>query len=294
MSYTDFSSCRVSDLRKTLIKGGLTQEEVSFIKGKTELVKKIQSLGLTVLDVQVAEAENKETYVFDEETDEIPEFGSVKWHSYVMTQFEPDELDNGAPKVEGLRRVTSLLLGPIVQAGPVQVFPSTDPIGPGRATVVYEVGILHGDGSIRTFREVADSCAGNTDHQFVKFPVAIASTRAEARALRKALMIKVIAADELSNSSVTDEITNASISNMVKEETNQNIEEFSLITSQQEAIIKKLCERLDIDFKSFINIGEKTYNDIKDVPMTKAAAMIKKLSEFQNNIETIPAKIKKG
>jgi len=47
------------------------------------------------------------------------------------------------------------------------------------------------------YSEVADSWEGNTDDMFCAFAVAIASTRAEARALRKALKIKGVAAEEL-------------------------------------------------------------------------------------------------
>ncbi len=271
----------------------MSAEEVSFIKGKTELTKKAVELGLKITDISAETEKVNEEYEFNPESHEVPEMSDPKWHSYVMSHFLVDELDNGAPKVEGLRRVTQQLIGRIVSSGPVQVFPSTDSIGPGRATVVYQVEILPVGGTLLTFREVADSCAGNTDPEFVKYPVAIASTRAEARALRKALQIKVVSADEMVNTSVPDEITNNSVNKMVQEETGNDLNEYELITDSQIKVVGALCERLGIDVSKFINSGEKTYESIERVPKATAARMIKKLSLFQKDMNEIPVAIKK-
>src|SRR5690606_27810229 len=105
--------------------------------------------------------------------------------------FEPKELIDGNPNCAALRRVSELVLGDIVSSGPSQVFPATDPNGPGRATVVFEVIFDWGNtGNFRTFKEVADCWHGNTDDLFCAHPVATASTRAEGRVLRKALKVK--------------------------------------------------------------------------------------------------------
>jgi len=288
MNTSDFAHFKVSDLRAALIKTGMSKDEVSSIKGKLELVKRVISLGLQVTDIDVVKDDNIATFEYSEE-DEIPEYGSLKWHSYVMSLFTVDELDNGAPKVEGLRRVANFLLG-IVESGPIQVFPSEDPVGPGRATVVYQVAFNNG----MKFREVADSCAGNTDPEYVKFPVAIASTRAEARALRKALMLKIHSADEISTSSVPDNITKESINAMVEKNTGTDIHEYELITDSQSKSIQMLCDRLDINVLKFINSGKGRWDALEFVEKHKAAEMIKKLSEFQKNPENIPVLIKKG
>ena len=62
----------------------------------------------------------------------IPDYLSPEWDAYVMEQFAPHELMDGHPNAAGLRRVAELLLGPIIESGPTQVFPS-EGNGPTRA-----------------------------------------------------------------------------------------------------------------------------------------------------------------
>jgi hypothetical protein len=122
------------------------------------------------------------------------------WEDYVMQQFRPDELFNGKnPTVNGLRRVCEVALGPIV-GGKVNVVQCPSGDG-GTAVVEYELTVecINQVGSItRVFSSAADAHYGNTDPLFRKYLTAIAETRAEARALRKAMKIKTAAADELS------------------------------------------------------------------------------------------------
>ena len=130
--------------------------------------------------------------------EDVPSMLSDEWHDYVMSHFKSNELIDGNPVCAGLRRVSELLLGSVIESGPSQVFPATDNDGPGRATVVYKIVFdwMH-SGLPKTFSEVADVWHGNTDDLFCAHPVATASTRAEGRALRKALKLRVLAAEEL-------------------------------------------------------------------------------------------------
>ena len=125
---------------------------------------------------------------------------SPEWNDYVMSLFTEEELgdvDSGKPKplVSGLRRVARMLLGKTTFSGPTQVFPATDESGPGRATVVYTVIFENGE----TYVEVADCWHGNTDDVVLVYPVASASTRAESRALRKALGLRTVAFEEITS-----------------------------------------------------------------------------------------------
>ena len=96
------------------------------------------------LDVDLFDESTIDT---DEETGKeepdmtMPAYGSKEWNSYIMEKFEPRELIDGNPICAGLRRVAEDVLGSIVSSRPVQVWPSTDVNGPGRATVVFEVVI---------------------------------------------------------------------------------------------------------------------------------------------------------
>ena len=108
---------------------------------------------------------------------------SPEWNDYVMSLFADSELIEGNPLVHGLRRVSELVIGRVMYSGPTQVFPATRDDHHGRATVVFTVEFENG----MRFSEVADCWEGNTDDMFCAYAVATASTRAEGRALRKAL-----------------------------------------------------------------------------------------------------------
>ena len=207
----------------------------------------------------------------------IPDYLSPEWDAYVMSQFGPSELMDGHPNAAGLRRVAELLLGPILKSGPTQVFPS-EGNGPTRATVVYSVTFSwKADGTVREYSEVADVWHGNTDALFCGYAVATASTRAEGRALRKALKLKKCSAEELSKNDVAK---------IVAEETVEKV------SNEQISFIDSKCKKLDINVVAFINSGEKQYRSIYDVTRDTAAKMIKKLTELTNDKSLIGEPIK--
>ena len=214
---------------------------------------------------------------------DVPSFSSSEWNDYVMSHFRSDELIDGNPITAGLRRVAELLLGDVIESGPVQVFPSEDGNGPGRATVVYRVVFdwMH-TGMTRAFSEVADVWHGNTDDLFCAHPVATASTRAEGRALRKALKIRVVAAEELAKKDIV-----AVVKQTVSVSTDGNYDPDDRVSLQQISFIDNKCEKLNIDLLSFINIGENDYRSINDVTRDSAKKMIRVLNEYQNDTELI-------
>ena len=220
--------------------------------------------------------------------EERPSIFSDEWNEYVMAHFKPNELIDGNPICAGLRRVAELLLGDITESGPEQVFPATDNNGPGRATVVFAVTFnWMNSGSLKTFKEVADVWHGNTDDLFCAHPVATASTRAEGRALRKALKLRCLAAEELAKKDIVDIVQQA----VQQAPTSGEYEAGKRISSQQVHFIDNRCNQLDIDVISFINIGEGQYSNINDVNKDSAKKMIKVLNGYQNGVE-IPNKIK--
>lgn len=216
----------------------------------------------------------------------IPSYLSPEWHDYVMTFFSQNELMDGNPTTAGLRRVAELLLGEIVSSKPIETFPVKEN-GPGRATVVYEVQfdwkLVPGDvsagstGKIRTYADVADVWHGNTDGLFCGYAPATASTRAEGRALRKALKLRGVAAEE---------ICKHDVAKIVAEETVEKI------SNEQVSFIDSKCKKLDINVVAFINSGEKQYRSIYDVTRDTAAKMIKKLTELTNDKTKIDESIK--
>ena len=232
----------------------------------------------------------------DEEKQEEPEvdmtmpaYGSKEWSDYIMSKFEDGELFDGNPTCAGLRRVAENVLGSIVSSRPSQVWPSTDANGPGRATVVFEVVINWMDsGEFRTFAEVSDVWHGNTDDLFCAHPVATASTRAEGRALRKALKVKCLAAEELAKKDIVS-IVRQSVS------ADQGIDgewnEEDAISLPQINFVDTKCKQLDINVMSFVNAGVEHYGSIAEVSKQTASKMLSTLNEYQTKNKNIPEKL---
>lgn len=244
------------------------------------------------------------------QTPEKPDYLSPEWHDFIMSEFTEDELMDGYPVVAGLRRVAEKHLGMIVESVPVDIVPVQGD-GLGRATVSYRVTFLrnpyqseidelkyklsHGistkddrfewerrltlkEACVQriSYGDVADVWHGNVDDQFVAFAVAVAATRAEARALRKALKLKTLAAEEL-----TKKVVKAS------EEGGEDI-----ISVNQINFIDNLCKKLNIDVVKFLNAGKKTYGSVNQVLRSTASKMIQELNKLQNDLGSIPEEIK--
>lgn len=218
------------------------------------------------------EVSSDDTAISKESPEFTPRMSDPTWSDYVMKQFTEDELFKGYPRVDGLRRVTDLLLGPIYDSTvKVITSPTKDDF---RATVVCEVLIqfrADDPDKLRRFSDVADVFPGNTDDAFLIHPTAIAATRAEGRALRKALKLKnVVSAEELTDKTLEDAGLNGRI------------------TESQIVAINAICNRSDINVIKFINSGKNTYEDIKHVPFAVAQSMIKALSQYQSDPKLIP------
>lgn len=229
----------------------------------------------------------------EDQGDDRPRYDSPEWNDYVMGLFDKDELIDGKyPNVNSLRRLAELLLGEIIFSGPIRVEQTMDAEHTGKAVVTYKVSIawklddhyatqhidLESGLPIRTFISVASSWIGNTDDMFAVFPESIAETRAEGRALRRALRLNVVCADELTKKDTAAYVQTQKLT----KPTTGEWEEESPITDQQVNTIKLMCDRLGIDLTKFINSGSKSYSDINDVTRTAAAGMLKQLNRYQS------------
>jgi hypothetical protein len=127
-----------------------------------------------------------------EELSNQPSPTDPEWTDYVLKQFTDRETDReGRPKADGLRRVAELLLGPFDIDTHVVQTPTFD----SGATVVVTLR-FHLDK--RQISGAADVSSANTDENFAVHSVATAETRAEGRALKKALRLtKVYTAEEM-------------------------------------------------------------------------------------------------
>ena len=222
------------------------------------------------------EVEEEKVETTSEAKDVIPAITDANWHEYVMSHFQPDELIDGNPTTDGLRRVAQLILGDIIKSSSHCVLAPTPENNYGSTvehTVVFNWRLDDNiGGDIRTFTEIADVHQCNTEPEFLKHSSATASTRAEGRALRKALKLKyVVAAEEVTEVTMGEEIL--------------------AIKSNQINIINMLCSRHNINVIKFINMGSTKYSRIEDVTYITASKMISKLNDFAKDASTIPEHI---
>lgn len=225
----DFSKMSVDECRALLCeKSGMSAAEAEQIKPKSAVVEQLlqfyannDTVTLRSPAINIdnpfseAEPETVELQSFEvrgakvlEETVDapttVPSRGSAGWQGYVLGLLTEDEYiekdGKRHPKASGLRRITEMLLGPIVKSGPVM----TETIGNGKtvATVVYEVVIdWHRTGVHYTYSDVADAGPINTPAEYAKHASATASSRAAGRAFRAALLLTVNTAEEVNSAS---------------------------------------------------------------------------------------------
>lgn len=228
----------------------------------------------------------------------IPEYGSEEWQDFLINQLSHKEKEGNYPKCFGLRRLAQKYLGDIVESGPIQVFAPTAQDASGRATVVWRIiinwkinqpqyiDIDSYNQDRREFSDVADCWIGNTPASFAVHPSSTAATRAEGRALKKALMLNLLTAEEMSNDKSAEVIVEKQVEKLMGEKVEWSAEDSA--TASQKNFITKKCDSMKIELIKFINkshyvYGEdKRYGSLDEVSRGVAAAMIEELNKYQN------------
>jgi len=234
--------------------------------------------------VELETPENVDTSVKDKIVSDGPDPTSPEWNDHVLSLFVEKELYEGRPLCAGLRRVAELLLGRIVSSRPTQVFAPQSGTEIGRATVVWE--IVFEDGSL--FSDVADCWEGNTDDAFCVFNTATAATRAEGRALRKALRLKTVAAEEMTKKNTASIVR--SISQTKQVATEGEYENSHRMTDPQANFVDAKCKQLNLNvaefFKEVFDVNVK-----RKVDKGQASLAIQKLNDYQQDKSLIPDSI---
>lgn len=224
-----------------------------------------------------------------EEEDEVvyakvdPRPGDENWEEFVLSKLTSKEIDeSGHPSTAGLRRIAPRLLGKIIESGPITVF-NPEQSNDHRATIIYELVYINKDyvkdeddpdERVIRVKEVSDAWEHNIDGDvFKKFPTAIASTRAEGRALRKALMLSVAVKEELSEETFVP--VSATQDGPIKD--------------TQVHTIDNLCKRYDISVQGLIEWGKDS--SIKDVTRKRGRAIIEWLNN-KDKRDAAPAKVR--
>jgi hypothetical protein len=219
----------------------------------------------------------------NEENKKIPSIHDLEWTDYVLSLLSEDEKINGNPTTDGLRRIFEIVLNCRVLSSTSQVVQSPDPNNEKRATVVHSLsfylnGLGGDDPGLNTV--VVDGSAdvywGNCDKIYRNHPVAVAETRAEGRALRRALRLrKVVAAEELAKDI----------------EDNPDHNSVSKISNNQINFIDVMAQRLNINVVKLLEYNQLSTENIYSVSHEDAVNIIRILSKYQQNLSEIPETI---
>lgn len=287
----DTLKMKVDDIRRVLIdEYGYKEDVVHDTKGKAALVEMLNDAEKeTAIVDNIDFGDGKDDdgdFVPVNEDEEIedadipPIIGSPEWHDHVMSQFTKEELLDGNPTVDGLRRVAEKLIGEIVSIK-TDIIQTPEQITLPNATndrrATAKVTVTFDGGSC--FDGAGDVYWGNTDKMYRNFPISVAETRAEGRALKRALRLrKVNAAEELSK-----DIDHDPSNSMMNDEN-------GLASPVQLRFIDLMCskDRLNVDAEKLLTqlgMSKATLN------YKQALEVNEKLSKFQNQEEKIPEDI---
>lgn len=214
-----------------------------------------------------------------EKKNSVPNQNSIEWNDYVLGLLNDDEKIDGNPTTDGLRRIFEIALNCTVIMSESTVVQCPSPENEKRATVSHTLSYVLNDDTIppefkvKTVGGAADVYWGNCDKIYRNHPVAVAETRAEGRALRRALKLrKVVAAEELANN-IDDSIDGMSVNK---------------ISNNQINFIDAMSKRLNINPKQlFIDTGCDSAN-INSISHDSAVEIIRELSKYQQDTSIIP------
>lgn len=193
------------------------------------------------------------------------------WNDYVLSLLDDSEFQDGYPKLDGLRRIAEVLVGDLLESQ-TEVKEAASEANGHRATVLVHLSFSHPEYGNRGFSGAADASPSNVKGIFSKFPTAIAETRAEARALRKALRLRTVVAEELDN--VTEDTQPANVP--VKTGT---------ITDTQKKAIELMCGNTTRGMN--INVAKLVQSllnkEANTLTAEDASAVLGKLNEMQRD-----------
>jgi hypothetical protein len=213
----------------------------------------------------------------------VPSITDLEWTDFVLQQLSDDEKIQGNPTTDGLRRIFEKVMNCYVMQSDSTLVQAPEPSNDKRASVVHTITwydlnpTIDENCRMRTVSGAADVYWGNCDKIYRNHPVAVAETRAEGRALRRALRLrKVVAAEEIAQS-VEDDI---------------GADNVNKITNNQINFIDVLAKRLDINVVELIKTLNIDASNIKNILHHDALSVIRELSSYQQKTDDIPDSIR--
>lgn len=277
------------ELYKALIDLGYSNEEIAKLK-RPQMIQLLKSSpreenqkgeeAINILNNAVVKAE--ETNIekkLDPGKEITPE--DAEWTQYVLGMFLDDELDGKNPRLEGLRRISEILIGDIIEEG-CDLIQCPNNENNMTACAKAWVKFLCADGLEKRYEALADASNDNCYSEFGKYLTAMADTRAKGRCYRNALKLRrVIAAEEVDKATILDK----------GDDDNQSID-----TSQTTAI-RILSKRFGVSIDKlikYLNIGCTTNDNgfiLTSLNKGTAKQILKALNDF-GITKNIPNEIK--
>lgn len=202
----------------------------------------------------------------------------LEWTDHVLSLLSEDEKIAGNPTTDGLRRIFETALDCTVISAESSVAQSPSPENEKRATVIHHLTyVLNKPGghdnvlNTRSVSGAADVYWGNCDKIYRNHPVAVAETRAEGRALRRALKLrKVVAAEELAKDI----------------EDHPDHDTVTKITNNQLNFMDVLAKRLDINMIKLLQKLALPTDNLYNISYTDAVNIVTQLTQYQqqNNV----------
>lgn len=211
---------------------------------------------------------------------DTPTINDITWTDHVLELLSDDEKIKGNPTTDGLRRVFEIALDCTIIESTSEICQSPEPENGNRATVMHSLSYVLNNKSLddsikkRTVNGSADVYWGNCDKIFRNHPVAVAETRAEGRALRRALRLrKVVAAEE-----IAEEVEDLD-GNTVNKITNNQINFIDVMSKRLNINVTKLLSQENLD------------TNVYTVSHTDAVGIIRQLSKYQQDMSSIAENI---
>jgi hypothetical protein len=218
-----------------------------------------------------------------ENTNKVVTPNDPEWTDHVLSLLSDDEKISGNPTTDGLRRIFEIALNCDVIEAITEIVQAPTPENEKRATATHTIRyVLKRDASDDTevkYRAVtgaADVFWGNCDKVYRNYPVAVAETRAEGRALRRALKLrKVVAAEELAKDI----------------EDHPDADSVSKITNNQINFIDVMAKRLNINVTKLLETNQYESKNIYTLGHEDAVSVVRLLSKYQQNIDDISSEL---
>lgn len=213
--------------------------------------------------------------------------GSEPWTQSILDMLLEEELIEGRPKVEGLRRIFPEVMGPILSCE-CTVIDSPKESNNDRATCQCRIEYLDLDLSDRfeqpmkiVVQDVADSYYGNSEFPFSRHLTATAATMAEGRCLRKALRLSIL----------TEEESNMPDNDDVKAQ-QDDIDDKTPAKDNQKMAINRIAERANINVVKLLkSLDSVNTNEIENISSREAKVILRVLNRYQGDVSSIPAEL---